>query len=144
MLKYIAQVLEGDYLRFKARVISRGDAEGEAIVSKNSFSFLGDVDAETGIVTSGDIKGESISGKIFIFPSGRGSTVGTYVLMRMRKAGTAPKAIINMESEAIVAIGAIIAEIPLLDMPEVDVLRAVKSGDIVRVHAGKEGWIEIR
>jgi len=131
-------------LRIKARVISRGKAEGEAIVSKNSFSFLGDVDTETGVVVVGDVKGETIAGKVFIFPSGRGSTVGTYVLLRMKKAGTAPKAIINIESEAIIAVGAIIAGIPLLDRPEVSVLEAIKSGDTVKVHAGREGWIEVK
>ena len=131
-------------MRIKARVISRGKAEGEAIVSKNSFSFLGDVDTETGVVVVGDVKGETIAGKVFIFPSGRGSTVGTYVLLRMKKAGTAPKAIINIESEAIIAVGAIIAGIPLLDRPEVSVLEAIKSGDTVKVHAGREGWIEVK
>ncbi|AEA47711.1 DUF126 domain-containing protein [Archaeoglobus veneficus] len=132
-------------MKIRARVISRGDAEGEVIVSKRSFSFLGDVDAETGVVVAGDsdIAGENIAGKIFVFPSGRGSTVGTYVLLRMKKAGTAPKAIINLESEAIIAVGAIIAGIPLLDRPEENVIELLESGEIVRVHAGREGWIEV-
>ena len=132
-------------MKIKARVISRGEAEGEAIVSRRSFSFLGDVDVETGIVVAedSDIAGESITNKIFIFPSARGSTVGTYVLLRMKKAGTAPKAIINVESEAIIAVGAIIAEIPLLDRPDANILDIVKNGDFVRVSAGREGWIEV-
>ncbi len=132
-------------MKIKARVISRGEAEGEVIVSKKKFSFLGDVDPDTGIVVANDsdIAGESIAGKIFIFPSGRGSTVGTYVLLRMKKAGTAPKAIINLETEPIIAVGAIISGIPLLDKPEVDPTEIIKSGDCVKIHALKEGWIEI-
>ena len=132
-------------MKIKARVISRGRAEGEAIVSRKSFSFLGDVDVETGKVVAedSDIAGESIANKIFIFPSGRGSTVGTYVLLRMKKAGTAPKAIINIESEAIIAVGAIIAGIPLLDRPDINVLDIVENEDFVRVHAEREGWIEV-
>jgi len=105
-------------VRLKARVISRvkGDVEGEAIVTGKKFSFLGDVDPDTGVVVANDsdIIGESIAGKIFVFPSGRGSTVGTYVLLRMKKAGTAPKAIINLETEPIIAVGAIISGISLL------------------------------
>jgi hypothetical protein len=132
-------------MRIKARVISRGKALGEAIVSRKQFSFLGDVDPEMGIVTDkdSDIAGESIAGKIFIFPSGRGSTVGTYILLRMKKAGTAPKAIINLETEQTIAVGAIISGIPLLDKPKVDLTKLVKSGDWIRVYSLKEGWVEI-
>jgi len=132
-------------MKIKARVISRGEVEGEAIITRKKFSFLGDVDPDTGIVVANDsdIAGESIAGKIFIFPSGRGSTVGTYVLLRMKKAGTSPKAIVNLETEPIIAVGAIISGIPLLDKPEIDPAEVIKSGDRVKIHALKEGWIEI-
>jgi len=132
-------------MRIRARVISRGQAEGVAVVSKKPVSFLGDVDPETGEIVdrNSDVFGENVSGKIFIFPESRGSTVGTYVLLQMRKNGTAPAGIVMVESEAIVAVGAIISEIPLVDRPELNVLDLVKNGDHVRIHAGKEGWIEI-
>jgi len=131
-------------MRVKGRIISRGIAEGEAIVSRRKFSFLGDVDVETGIVVAedSDICGECISGKIFVFPTGRGSTVGTYVLLRMKKMGTAPKAIINVETEPIIAVGAIIAEIPLMDKLEIDPFKIIKSGEFVRVNA-INGWVEV-
>ncbi len=125
-------------------VISKGYAEGEVVVSGRKFSFLGDVDVETGEVVAedSDIFGERISKKIFVFPRGRGSTVGTYVLLRMKKKGTAPKAIINVETEPIIAVGAIIAEIPLMDRLEKDPLRIFKSGDHVIVNA-YDGYVEI-
>lgn len=128
----------------KGRIISKGVAEGEAIVSRRKFSFLGDVDVETGVVVAedSDIRGESIAGKIFVFPAGRGSTVGTYVLLRMKKKGTAPKAIINVETEPIIAVGAIIAEIPLMDRLEVDPFKIIKSGDRIKVDA-INGWVEV-
>ncbi len=131
-------------MRIKGRVISKGVAEGVAIVSRKKFSFLGDVDVETGVVVAedSDIFGESIVDKVFVFPTGRGSTVGTYVLLRMKKKGTAPKAIINVETEPIIAVGAIIAGIPLMDKLEVNPLETIKSGDIVRVNA-LEGWVEV-
>jgi len=132
-------------VRIRGRVISKGYAEGEALVSKKKFSFLGDVDVESGkvIAEDSDIKGENISNKIFVFPSGRGSTVGTYVLLRMRKKKTAPKAIINVETEPIIAVGAIIAEIPLIDKLEKNPLDIFKSGDYLIVNA-YEGYVEIR
>ncbi len=132
-------------MRIKGRVISKGYAEGEVIVSRRKFSFLGDVDVESGVVVANDsdIEGECIANKIFVFPYGRGSTVGTYVLLRMKKKGTAPKAIINIETEAIIAVGAIIAEIPLMDRLELNPLEIFESGDFAVVNA-YEGYVEKR
>ena len=132
-------------LRLRGRRISRGKAEGYAIVSRRPFSFLGDVDVESGRVVAedSDIRGESIAGRVFVFPKGRGSTVGTYVLLRMRKRGTAPIAIVNVETEPIIAVGAILAEIPLIDRLERDPLDVIRTGDYVIVDS-EEGWIEVR
>ncbi|MBE8538841.1 DUF126 domain-containing protein [Geoglobus acetivorans] len=131
-------------MKLRVRSISRGRAEGYAIVSKKPVSFLGDVNPETGVIvdSSSDIYGESIAGKIFVFPEGRGSTVGTYILLRMKKNGCAPAGIVMEKSEAIVAVGAIIAEIPLVDMPEADGFDMIQSGNFVRINAD-EGWIEV-
>ncbi|AGK60177.1 putative aconitase subunit 2 [Archaeoglobus sulfaticallidus PM70-1] len=128
-------------MRIPCRTISKGYAEGELIVSRKNFSFLGDVDPESGLVKAkdSDIYGKNISGKIFAFPTGRGSTVGTYVLLRMKKAGSAPLAIINEKTEAIIAVGAIISDIPLVDGAD---LSKLKTGMKVVVNA-TEGYIEI-
>ena len=132
-------------MRIDVRVISKGYAEGEAIVSKKPVSFYGDVDPTTGIIKDekSDIYGESISGKIFIFPTGRGSTVGSYILLNLKKSKAAPLAIVNVKTDAIIAVGAIIAEIPLVDKPSADLMNLVKTGDYVRIFAQNEGWIEI-
>lgn len=121
--------------KMKARVISKGEAEGEVIVSHRNFSFLGDVDVDTGAVVAddSDIQGESISGKVFVFPYGRGSTVGSYSLLTMEKNGVAPKAIINLESDAVIAVGAIISSIPLMDKPEENPLKVFRTGDWIKV-----------
>ncbi|WP_456327217.1 DUF126 domain-containing protein [Archaeoglobus sp.] len=132
-------------MRIRGRVISKGYAEGEVVVSRRKFSFLGDVDVESGVVVANDsdIEGESIANKIFVFPYGRGSTVGTYVLLRMKKKGTAPKAIINVETEPIIAVGAIIAGIPLMDKLELNPIEVFESGDFAVVNA-YEGYVEKR
>ncbi len=128
--------------RIECRSICKGFAEGEIIVSRKNFSFLGDVDPETGMVKAedSDIFGKNISGKIFAFPSGRGSTVGTFVLLRMKKNNTAPIGIINEKTEPIIAVGAIISEIPLVDSVDISVL---ETGMKIRISAGKECWIEL-
>jgi predicted aconitase with swiveling domain len=90
------------------------------------------VDPETGtVVESGHaLQGECVAGRVLVFPTGKGSTVGSYTLYRMARAGTAPAAIINTESEVIVAVGAIIGEIPMVDLVDITQLR---TGDWVRV-----------
>ena len=81
------------------------------------ISFYGGVDPETSVVTETghDLEGQSIAGKILVFPTGKGSTVGSYVLYRLKKNGHVPLAIINADCETITAVGCIIAEIPCID-----------------------------
>lgn len=121
----------------KCRKISKGHAKGEVIVTKDSLSFLGGVDPKTGvIIDSGhELYGKKISGKILVIPSGKGSTVGSYVIFQMAKNKTAPIAIISLKAEPIIATGAIMAEIPMVDKPESDILNILKNGDVVEVDA---------
>uniref|UniRef100_A0A7J2TGN1 phosphomevalonate dehydratase n=1 Tax=Archaeoglobus fulgidus TaxID=2234 RepID=A0A7J2TGN1_ARCFL len=128
-------------MRFKCRVINPGFAKGEAIVSRSPVSLLGDINEE-GVFEVGELKGESVAGKILIFPFGRGSTVGSYVLLKLKKRGFAPAAIVNKITEPIIAIGAIIAEIPLVDLVEEEFFSKVKSGILVTVNAF-EGYVEL-
>ncbi len=131
-------------IKIKGRTISRGRAEGEVLISKDPISFLGSVDPKTGIVVEEkhDLTGKSIKGKVLIFPHGKGSTVGSYVMYQLKKNGAAPTAIINLETEPIVAVGAIISEIPLIDLLEKNPYEFLKNGDTVLVN-GSEGYIEL-
>jgi predicted aconitase with swiveling domain len=121
--------------QLQGRVIKAGRAQGEALVSPDPVGFLGGVDPETGfIIEPGHaLEGACVSGRILVFPTGKGSTVGSYTLYRMARAGTAPAAILNAESEAIVAVGAIISEVPMLDQIDITELR---TGDRVTVDGG--------
>jgi uncharacterized protein len=113
--------------QLKGRIIFKGKAEGEALVTSMPISFYGGVDPNTGVVLEKghELQGQSIAGKVLVFPQGKGSTVGSYTLYRMKKNGTAPAAMINRETETIVAVGAIISEIPFVD--KVDVSK-IKTG----------------
>ncbi|MEM4246452.1 MAG: DUF126 domain-containing protein [Candidatus Bathyarchaeia archaeon] len=109
-------------MRLKGRTISRGKAVGEALKTDQAISFYGGVDPETGVVTEKghELEGKQITGKVLIFPTGKGSTVGSYTLYRLKKNGKGPAAIINKECETIVAVGCIISEIPCIDKVEID------------------------
>jgi hypothetical protein len=121
----------------KGRKISKGEAKGDVLLSAQAISFYGGVDPDTGVVTEKGhpLEGKSVKDKVLVFPQGKGSTVGSYALYRMKKNGTAPKAIINKECETIVAVGAIISEIPMIDKLEKDPFEFLKDGQTVTVNA---------
>ena len=109
-------------MTMNGRIIKKGRVEGEALVSSEPIGFFGNVDPDTGVVIEKGhpLEGQCIAGKVLVFPRGKGSTVGSYTLYRMKKTGTAPVAILNKECETIVAVGAIIAEIPCLDRIDIE------------------------
>jgi len=123
----------------KGRKVVGGTVEGEALVSSDPVSFYGGVDPDTGIITEPGhaLCGKCITGKVFVFPTGKGSTVGSYVIYRMKKQGTAPAAIINVETEAILATGCVISSIPLIDKLDQDPIKNIQTGIKVRVNASQ-------
>ena len=122
-------------MELKGRVIFKGVAKGGAMTTSQPISFYGGVDPDTSeIIEKGhELEGKRIRGRILVFPNGKGSTVGSYTLYRMKKNGVAPAGIINKECETVVAVGAIISEIPCVD--EIDISE-IETGDIVRLDDG--------
>lgn len=133
-------------MRIRGRSISRGIARGKALLSIRKLSFLGAVDPQTGIVLdqTHDLYGKSIAARILIFPGGKGSTVGSYVLYQLKQHGKSPAALVSQQADTIVAVGAIIAEIPAVDSLELDPLEGgmIQDGAEVLVN-GTEGYIEL-
>jgi len=118
----------------KGRMISPGKARGEAIVSRTPIGFYGGIDPKTGIVIEKghELEGQCVKDKILVFPKGKGSTVGSYVIYGLKKNGVAPAAIVNKETETIVATGVILAGIPCVDGIDID---KIKTGDKLVVDA---------
>ncbi|MCX6028547.1 MAG: DUF126 domain-containing protein [Chloroflexi bacterium] len=117
------------------RVIKAGRGEGRALVSSAPIGFLGGVDPDTGIVLEPGhpLQGKSVAGTVLVFPTGKGSTVGSYTVLRLARSGHAPAAMVNAESEAIVAVGAIIADIPMVDQVDISLIR---DGDSIVLENG--------
>jgi hypothetical protein len=129
-------------LLITGRGIARGTGSGEILVSSAPISFLSGVDPESGtVVEQGHpLFNQRIAGKVLAFPFGKGSTVGSYILYALSRNGNAPAAIVNEEAEPIIATGAIISGIPMIDRVGMPVGR-LKSG----VHAvvdGERGTME--
>ena len=98
-------------MKLEGRKIYKGTAEAEAIVTKDGISFYGGIDPDTGkVVEVGhELEGQTITGKVIVFPTGKGSTVGSYTMYRMKKNNTAPVAIVNEQIDTIIAVGCIIS-----------------------------------
>jgi predicted aconitase with swiveling domain len=130
-------------MEMKCHKVACGSARGPALVTSEAISFLGNVDANTGMVVdpAHELFGQCIAGKVLIFPGGKGSTVGSYVIYQLKKRNLAPAAMINIRSEPIVAVGAIISGIPLVDRVAEEILQ-LKSGTLVEVDAD-QGWVRI-
>ena len=121
------------------RAIAPGVGQGEALVSRSPIGFYGGVDARTGLVIEEghELEGQSVAGRVLVFPFGKGSTVGSYVIYGLAKNGLGPAALVNRETEAIVATGAILAGIPCVDGIDIDALR---TGDRLEVD-GERGEV---
>ncbi len=119
-------------MKLKGRCIYRGHASAEALVSPQAISFFGGIDPDTGIVVERGhaLQGQCISGKVLVFPTGKGSTVGSYTLYRLKYNGLAPLAILNAECETITAVGCIIAEIPCVDQLPI---QQIYSGSLLTI-----------
>ncbi len=121
-------VLEG-------RKVVEGTAEGYAIVAKHDcISFMGSTNPKTGyIIERGhELEGVCMKDKILCFPSSKGSTGGSYMLYDAVKRGVGPAAIVNIEAESIVVIGAIVSDLPMVD--KIDISK-IETGDYVKVDA---------
>lgn len=128
-------------MKLTGRKIFKGKASGEALVTSDSISFYGGVDPDNGVVVEKghELEGISINDKILVFPSGKGSTVGSYVIYQMAKTGKGPKALVLNDCEAIVAVGTIISELPCVD--QIDVSK-IQTGMQIHVD-GDNGTVEI-
>ena len=128
----------------KGKRVNNGRAEGEAIISKMPFSFLGDLNPATGKVqaVTSDIHGQSIAGKVFLFPIGKGSTGGPPVAYAAKRLGNAPAAIVCVQAEPVMAMVAIMNDIPMVHALDRNPLEVIKTGDYVKVD-GDAGTVEI-
>jgi len=126
----------------KGRMISPGKVQGKAIVSPEPIGFYGGIDAKTGIVIEKEhpLEGKKVTGKILVFPCGKGSTVGSYVIYGLAKNGVGPAGIVNQETETIVATGVILAGIPCVD--QIDIGK-IKDGDTIILDADN-GEVQVK
>jgi predicted aconitase with swiveling domain len=105
---------------------------GAVLKWDGSISFLGDVDPEAGVLRK-DGKEFDLKDKILVFTEGAGSTVGSYVIYNLWLFGKAPAAMVMSKADAIITIGCILADIPLVSGIEKEVMELISTGDMMEV-----------
>ena len=129
--------MKGETARMQGRQIYKGKASGKVLKLEQPLSFLGGVEAATGelrVEREGNVKD-----RVLVFPRGKGSTVGSFVMYDLKVHGNAPAAVINQSAETIVATGAVISDIPMVDSVDVSL---IKDGDSIIVDADN-GTVEL-
>ena len=132
----------------KGKAIIAGQCCGKAIVSSEPLSFWGGIDPKTGEVIDRrhELSGENVAGKIFVFPTGRGSSTASGILLEAVRRGVAPMAIINSTVDEILALGSIVADemykspVPIVILDE-ESLGAIRQGDRIKIES--DGTVKI-
>jgi len=120
----------------KGRKIVGGKVQGHALVSKDPICFLKTIDLYGRVVEEGHaLQGKSVTGNILVYPTGKGSTAGSYKLYQMALDGTAPKAIINNKADSVTISGAFLGNIPMMHRFDINPTEVIQTGDEVTVDA---------
>ncbi len=107
----------------------------EAFVTDTPITLLGFVNRETAVIEEPGhpADGQSMAGKIAIFPKGSGSTVAPYVLLELFYRGKAPLAIVNTEIDQQSAPACSLENIPYAYQFDQDIIGHIHNGDLVQL-----------
>ena len=132
----------------KGKAVVPGRGQGVALVSKEPLSLWGGLNPQTGEIIDRrhDRSGAIVSGKVFVYPTGKGSSTTSTVLMDSVRSGTAPAAIVNVKTDPLSALGAIVADelysrvVPIVTLSQQD-FDAIIEGDVLTVE--RDGTIRV-
>ncbi|MGB9439661.1 MAG: DUF126 domain-containing protein [Desulfobacterales bacterium] len=129
-------------LKITGCCVVAGIATGEVLVTSQPISFWGGVDPATGLINDPrhDLFGQSVAGKVLVFPFGKGSSTGSLIMLELVRVDKAPAAIVNVRTEPILATGPIVSnhfygrQIPIISLAE-NSFRMLKTGQRATVNA---------
>lgn len=130
------------------RAVVPGSARGRALVSREPLSLWGGLNAQTGEIIDRrhERSAEIVTGKVFVFPQGRGSSTASAILLESVRTGKAPAAIINARLDPILALGSILADelyhkpVPIIVLSQDD-FDSIRDGDWVTIQA--DGTVQV-
>ena len=136
-------------VRVGCKAAVTGNVKAELLFSNDSYCFWGGVDQSTGVITDGRHGNyqQSMKGKAFAFPYGKGSSGAGLVILEMVRTGCQPAAIINLRSDPVILTGPLIAKhfydvkIPVVNLSEED-YKKLDGASAVEFYEG-ESFIDI-
>jgi len=119
------------------RKVVGGVVAGEAIVTKDTISGWGGINAQTGTVIERrhELVGQSFADKILVFPGAKGSSGWSLYFHQARLAGAAPRGMIFVKMTTKVALGAVVTRVPAVTDLDQDPLAVIATGDWVEIDA---------
>ena len=131
-------------MKLRGRTANTGNVEAKAVVLESSFSFTANFDPNNGtlIINNHPLNGEKIANKILIIPEAKGAVNAPLILYKAKKMDNAPVAILCRKADPITVECAITVDIPLMDSFDKDPIKAIKTGDHVKVF-GEKGIVVV-
>jgi Uncharacterized conserved protein len=126
------------------KTLNGGYAKAEAVVVDVPFSFIGDMNPDTGelTMTGHPLFGTVLRNKVLVIPTGRGGTIAPYIAYHAHKKGNAPAALLCNKADFLTLEAALTIDIPVMESFSADITRQIANGSIVEVNAEK-GYITI-
>ncbi len=127
------------------RGIIRGVAAGEALVTRETISGWGGIDAKTGTIVERrhELRGKSFKDKVLVFPGAKGASGFSHTFHLARVNGALPKAMIFTRMSTKIALGAVVMRVPAVTDLDGDPFALIATGDWVMVD-GDRGMVEIK
>jgi hypothetical protein len=117
---------------------------GTALVAKDNFSARYDLDRKAGVFSrpTHALAGQSYDGRILVLDQAKGGVATAWMLHEMTARGVAPLALIFNRVNPILAQGAALAGMTMVDRFAGDVTDLIRSGDMVRIDPA-DGVVEV-
>ncbi len=128
--------------KIKGCCVVPGVVKGEVLTTSQPISFWGGVDPASGLINDPrhELFNQSVTGKVLVFPFGKGSSTGSLIILELARVDKAPAAIVNVRTEPILATGPIVCkhfygkEIPIISFDEKS-FQKLQTGQHVTVNA---------
>jgi predicted aconitase with swiveling domain len=120
------------------------DVEGEALLSRDTFSIRYDMDRETGVISRRGhaLEGQSLAGRIVYFPAVQGGVAAGWAFLDLAARGLAPAGVLFGRTNPVMVQGLVLARIPVMHRLDSDPLTIFRTGDRVRMCPGR-GRVEL-
>ena len=125
-------------INVKAKYAVRGNVKAPVLWSNEPISFWGTVDPQSGLIRDNRHPNymQNMSGKVFCFPTPKGSSGTGLIILEQVRTSCAPAAIINLRSDPVVLTGPLIAsrfynvKIPVVNLSEDDYMKLENAKEV--------------